>query len=446
MRAADDQTTEQGKAKILPGDGADLHGLESRLMKVLITSVPGFGHLCPVIPLAQALQIAGHDVAIATSAAMQPLLADAGVSLLPSGPYWLESDFSHTLANSQSVPGYRNDLSEHLEKTVTPKLLDDVLAHTTEWTPDVIMSNDFEISGRIAAEKLQIPFVLMSSGPRLPQMLRRQWHGPLFLKARALAGLPATDPLEYSLRWLHLCFTPEWYAFKSSTPYQVENLEYGIRPAVFDAFGQWKLNRSPVVRQPGLNIICTLGTVFDKDARILERIIGGVQELEAHVWITQNIGAPGLDSASLPGNVHILSGTQLSAQMRFMDICISHGGTSTLTTAMINGVRNLIIPQGADQIINAIACTQHRLAMSLMSTVVYDENPDEGRIGLSPRLVSEALAQLDDETFRTNAVSYQDSIRDLPDMDYAVLLIEQLATTKKPVRKTAGQRLERTAP
>lgn len=404
-------------------------------MRILITSVSGFGHLCPVIPLAIALRDAGHNVAFATSASMQPLLDDAKIASLPSGPLWLESDFSHTLANTQAIAGFRNDLSAHLDKTVMPALLSDVFAHASAWAPDVIMSNDFEISGRVVAEKLAIPFVLLSSGPRLPQQLRNQWHGPLFLKARELAELPMANPLAYSLKWLHLCFTPEWYAFQSATLYQAANVEYGIRPAVFDGSSQWKLAPPPQNVGSGTNILCTLGTVFDKDIRILERIIEGAAGHADNLWITHNSGAPKISSSALPDNVRIVTGAQLSTLIPRIDICISHGGTSTLTTALINGVRNLIIPQGADQVMNAIVCSQHRLAVSLMNTVVYDENPDQGRIGLSPSLVSEALSQLKEPSYQEPLAHFQESISRLPDMDCAVQLIEKLAGTGKPVIK-----------
>lgn len=403
-------------------------------MKVLITSVPGFGHLCPVIPLAIALKAAGHEVAFATSPGMQPLMERAGFKILPSGPHWLESDFSHTLANSQPIAGYRNDLGRHVESTVLPQLLKDVCGHVSSWAPDVIMSNDFEISGRIAAEQMATPFVLLSNGPRLPRQLREQWHGPLFLKARELAGLASNHPLRHSLQFLHLCFTPEWYGLSSATPYQPSDIEHGIRPAVFDDFSQWQLDPTPPSPREGVNVLCTLGTVFDKDARILERIIEGASHTGS-LWITHNNGAPELDKSNLPSNVQVISGRQLSRLMPMMDVCISHGGTSTLTTALIHGVRNLIIPQGADQVMNAIVCDQKRLAVSLMSTVVYDENVDQGRIPLTPDLINNGLTRLLNEPcYQQNAVRYQQSLEQLPDMSHAVDLIEQLSSTNAPVR------------
>lgn len=397
-------------------------------MKVLITSVPGFGHLCPVIPLGIALKAAGHEVAFATSPGVQPLMEAVGFTVLPSGPFWLESDFSHTLANSQPVAGYRNDMGVHLESTVLPQLLKDVSAHAAAWAPDVIMSNDFEISGRIAAERMTIPFVLLSSGPRLPRQLREQWHGPLFLKARELAGLPSSNSLRHSLQSLHLCFTPQWYALDSATTYLPADIEHGIRPAVFDDFSQWRLEPAPSVPGGGLNVLCTLGTVFDKDARILERIIEGASSQADSLWITRNSGAPEIEKSMLPANTHVISGHQLSRLMPKMDICISHGGTSTLTTALIHGVRNLIIPQGADQVINAIVCDQQRLAVSLMNTFVHDEDVNQGRIQLTPELVHDGITRLIEQpVYQRSALRYQQSLEQLPDMSQAVHLIEQLS-------------------
>src|SRR6266852_2015776 len=54
-------------------------------MKTLFTCVPGFGHLLPLLPLANALVAAGHDVAIATGADLRPQAAAAGFTAFSAG-------------------------------------------------------------------------------------------------------------------------------------------------------------------------------------------------------------------------------------------------------------------------------------------------------------------------------------------------------------------------
>jgi len=405
-------------------------------MKVLITSVPGFGHLCPLIPLAQALQTAGHDVAFATSAAVAAFIEAAGLAVLPAGPHWLESGFSHTHPNAQPIPGYRNDLATYVEQTVLPQLLDDVATHIQTWKPDVIMSNDFEIAGRTLAEKNHIPFVLLSSGPRVPRALREQWQGPLFAGARKVQGLPVEQPLAYSMRWLHLCFSPQWYGFASDTAYQPADNEFGVRPAVFDGFSQWQNSETITPRNIGLNVLCTLGTVFDKDLRLVRSVVDGVSPHVAHLWLTRNSSTLDTLRDELPDNVHLVNGP-LSSLLPKMDVCISHGGTSTLTTALLHGVRNVLIPQGADQIINALVCNQQQLAVGLMNTVTHDANADQGRPLLTPALVRQGFQRLLEEPcYQRNTARYQASAAQLADLEQATDWIEQVVSTGTPLNRS----------
>src|ERR1700736_5073280 len=54
-------------------------------MRVLITSVSGYGHLQPLLPLAKALAEAGHEVAIATGSELCPRAEAAGFPAFDAG-------------------------------------------------------------------------------------------------------------------------------------------------------------------------------------------------------------------------------------------------------------------------------------------------------------------------------------------------------------------------
>ncbi|MCZ7667517.1 MAG: hypothetical protein M5U34_10040 [Chloroflexi bacterium] len=61
-------------------------------MKFLFTTQPGFGHLLPLIPLAQALEQMGHEVLVACAASFLPQVAQAGLEGRAAGLDWLESN------------------------------------------------------------------------------------------------------------------------------------------------------------------------------------------------------------------------------------------------------------------------------------------------------------------------------------------------------------------
>jgi UDP:flavonoid glycosyltransferase YjiC (YdhE family) len=54
-------------------------------MRVLITSISGYGHLQPLLPLAKALSDAHHEVAIATGPELRPRAEAAGFTAFDAG-------------------------------------------------------------------------------------------------------------------------------------------------------------------------------------------------------------------------------------------------------------------------------------------------------------------------------------------------------------------------
>ncbi len=54
-------------------------------MRVLFTTQVGSGHWRPLAPFARALQVAGHDVAFATTPFGCPLIAEHGFATFPAG-------------------------------------------------------------------------------------------------------------------------------------------------------------------------------------------------------------------------------------------------------------------------------------------------------------------------------------------------------------------------
>jgi UDP:flavonoid glycosyltransferase YjiC (YdhE family) len=52
---------------------------------VLVSGVPGLGHLVPVLDLAGALQLAGHEVRVATNQEFHAVIAGAGLQTVSAG-------------------------------------------------------------------------------------------------------------------------------------------------------------------------------------------------------------------------------------------------------------------------------------------------------------------------------------------------------------------------
>ena len=54
-------------------------------MRILFTCRPAYGHLFPLLPLANAARAAGHDVVFGTGEALVPKVRDLGFEVHPAG-------------------------------------------------------------------------------------------------------------------------------------------------------------------------------------------------------------------------------------------------------------------------------------------------------------------------------------------------------------------------
>src|SRR5205085_925640 len=68
----------------VPGQSSTT-GLSGELMRILFSTIPAYGHLHPLVPLAVALREAGHTVAFATGADLTARVARFGFPTFDAG-------------------------------------------------------------------------------------------------------------------------------------------------------------------------------------------------------------------------------------------------------------------------------------------------------------------------------------------------------------------------
>ena len=61
-------------------------------MRVLLTTMPGVGHLHPLLPVARGLRSRGHELLVATSQGLGAEVATVGLDLAPVGAAWTTSE------------------------------------------------------------------------------------------------------------------------------------------------------------------------------------------------------------------------------------------------------------------------------------------------------------------------------------------------------------------
>jgi UDP:flavonoid glycosyltransferase YjiC (YdhE family) len=114
----------------------------------------------------------------------------------------------------------------------------------------------------------------------------------------------------------------------------------------------------------------TLGTVFNGATRVIERAIAGLRGLPYNLVVTTG---PDVDPARFgaqPAHVLIERYLPHASLLPRCQLVVSHAGAGVMFGALSHGLPQLLLPQGADQFINAQACCGAGAALSLAPAVV----------------------------------------------------------------------------
>lgn len=122
-------------------------------MRVLFTTVPGFGHLLPLVPVGRAVAGAGHDVRVATSASFAEPVKRCGLTPVEAGLDWLESEPEAVLPEAAPEDLDRAGRISWIFRGVAPEpMARDLLALADDWRPDLVVFDNVERGGLLFAE------------------------------------------------------------------------------------------------------------------------------------------------------------------------------------------------------------------------------------------------------------------------------------------------------
>src|SRR5439155_120435 len=124
-------------------------------MRVLFTVEPSTGHLHPLVPVAQALTEAGHEVAVCSSASFRGEVEAFGLSHIGAGLDWITSDHS-TWRAFPPMPPPGPEFAAFVVTVfadITARLMvPDLLAIAADWGSDLIVREAMEYGGCLAPE------------------------------------------------------------------------------------------------------------------------------------------------------------------------------------------------------------------------------------------------------------------------------------------------------
>lgn len=162
-------------------------------MRVLFTTQPAEGHFHPLVPLAQALRVAGHEVAFAGARSFCPTIEASGFRPFPAGLDWLAAEFEQTFPYAQQLPP-RRTIADIFAGVTAGQMVLDLLALMSNWRPDVIVRDPLEFGGCVAAEYLGLPHATSgASAFGYPKGWRKALGAPLDKLRRAHSLPPDPD-------------------------------------------------------------------------------------------------------------------------------------------------------------------------------------------------------------------------------------------------------------
>ncbi|MDQ7904434.1 glycosyltransferase [Phytohabitans sp. ZYX-F-186] len=337
-------------------------------MRILFSGCPAYGHLHPMLPLARAAARGGHDVAVATGPDLAEHLADRGYETWAVGPTFAESwdERNAALPDLATVPPER-----HLSLDIGPlfgasavKRAVDLVPRAQAWRPDLVVHETVEFAGAIAAHRSGAAHVTHGIGVPPPGPVRaalgsamgevyERWHAP-DLPAEVLAA-PYLDIAPPALSPLG---EPAFDNVVPLRPYPGEILPTDRLPAALAA-------------RPTADIAyLTLGTIFHSAPGVFEACLAGLRDLPLDVVVT--VGRDG-DPERLgpqPPSVLVERYVPQALLLPRCRLVVSHGGAGTMLGAYAHGIPQLILPQAADQFLNAEVAQAAGAAIALQPGTV----------------------------------------------------------------------------
>ncbi len=380
-------------------------------MRVLVASTRGAGHLGPLLPFAQALVRAGHEVTVALPRDSAPMAERAGLAT------WALED----VAREQLRPLYaslpydrpgeanRVIVRELFGRLQIPQALPGTREAIARLRPGLVLRETFHYASALAAEEAGIPHVRVAPGmawvddrvaplaaegfPELRGALAAIARTPLLTLAP-----PTFDGLE---RWPAgpvSRFRDD--ASASGDEGEPSWLVPGDAPLVYVTFGSVAAN-------------------FPFFPALLRTTLMALGELPVRVLVTVGERTEASGIGRLPGNVRVERWVPQAQVLGHAAAMVCHGGFGTVLGGLYAGVPMVLAPMFADQPRNAA-----RVAELGAGIVLGRGARGAERIGAALRDV------LDDHTYASAAARVAEEAAALAPLDDAVGLLEAQAARR----------------
>ncbi|WP_432983057.1 glycosyltransferase [Dactylosporangium sp. CA-233914] len=387
-------------------------------MRVLFTAVPIYGHLLPLLPLAEAAAAAGDEAAVAVPPSMAHLVGELPV--WPGGPEpaeLLAENDRRTGGADMADPRDIFPVASFFAGTRVDLSFDAILRTAGAFGADAIVADEYDAAGPMVAATLGLPLVQHAIGlPIAPPPLAPAMD--ILLAPRyAQQGLARPGRVALVDPWPAALHSPAW-----SPP--ADRLPIRARPYAGPTPDQAPDLPPSTPGRP--RVLVTLGTVL-LDLGMLDTLVDAVAALgdvDVLALIPPGCTRPHGDAR---GNVRFAEFTPM-AQLLAVGVTavVAAGGAGTVLAAMSHGIPMVLCPKGAEKPMNA-----QRVAAAGAGIVV----DDPARAGSAVRAV------LTDVSYRAGAQRVGEQIRHTPHAGRVWSALRDRLRPRPPVPDPAVRRL-----
>lgn len=415
-------------------------------MRILIAVAPLTAHLYPSVPLAWALQSAGHEVRVASDTELAGQITATGLTALGLGEHTAQfaslteaelDAFSDALGfEAGSYPDrlwralryYLVAIFKryHPDEEGRQELADNLVGFARDWQPDLVVWDPACPVGAVAARECGAASARMMWGPDYTAWIRsslvERFDDP------ASAASADADPLaavlapvfrrfgyDFSDDMLFGDFTVDPIPMRLPGPEGLRRIPMRWVPYTGAApVPQW-LTQPPTRPRVCLSLGVTGRTVNDgPDTRVMAAF-EAVAKLDVEVVATVNAAQLGEDP-DIPDNVRILDYMPLTQVVPTCSAIIHHGGFGTFCAAAAHGVPQVII---TDQ--SGAAMSSARYLEAAGAGVALPESE------VTTAQLADGLSQvLTDPSFRRGAAAVYGDLTAAPGPGEIVPILERM--------------------
>jgi len=349
-------------------------------MRVLFTTFAAKTHMYAQVPLAWALHTAGHEVRLASQPDLAETITRTGLTAVPVGdPLNLEEQITEVNENveedgrGQSEADVGLDMSETRPERLTweytlnvftamtslvfqnecpEKMMDDLVRFAREWKPDLVIWDTMTFAAPVAARACGAASARLLYGLDLVGKMRSTFLDLLSHRPPELRDDPLREWLTWTLERYGCDFEEEVVTGQWTIDQIPPSMRFGVDlqyvPVRYVPYNGPATVPEWLREEPKRKRVCVTLGLSHRDERggdkaSIEDLLEAVADLDIEVVAT--LDAKQLDKLeNVPENVRVVDFVPLNSLLPTCSAVIHHGGSGTLTTSMLHGVPQLVVP------------------------------------------------------------------------------------------------------